>query len=136
MISSKYFKQILVLFAVLIYISSCRVDRIGGINRLNNQQFARKAQKTGYVLLDVRTPAEYDSAHIAGSILMNLKDSLSFIEDLTKLDPSKKYLIYCRSGVRSLKASRALKASGIKKVNDLAGGFKNWTGASDSTFKK
>jgi len=136
MISSKYFKQIFVLFSMLILISSCRINRIDGINRLNNQQFARKAHKAGYVILDVRTPSEYDSAHIAGSILMNLKDSLSFIEDLTKLDPSKKYLIYCRSGVRSLKASRALKASGIKKVNDLQGGFKNWTGTSDSTLKK
>ncbi len=133
MISANYLKGLLGLVLISASFNSCRVDRIDGINRLNNKQFGRKAQRSGFVILDVRTPTEYDSAHMAGSVLMNVKDSLSFIEKLSNLDPSKKYLVYCRSGVRSLKASRALKEAGIKKVNDLAEGFKNWDGPSDST---
>lgn len=131
-----HLKRLFTFISIVFVFSACRVDRIDGINRLNNKQFTRKAAKPGYVILDVRTPVEYDSAHIAGSLLMNIKDSALFAEQLPNLDPRKKYLLYCRSGVRSLKASRALKEAGIKKVNDLATGFKNWDGPSDSTIIK
>ena len=43
-----------------------------------------------------------------------------------KLDKSKIYLIYCRSGNRSSKAATIMDSLGFKKTIDLEGGFLKW----------
>ncbi|MEI8003331.1 MAG: rhodanese-like domain-containing protein, partial [Methanothrix sp.] len=55
------------------------------------------------VILDVRTPQEYGSGHLNGSINLDFK-SPSFTDQIARLDRDKAYLIYCRTGVRSARA--------------------------------
>ena len=52
--------------------------------------------------------------------------SNSFINEISKLDKSKIYLIYCRSGNRSSKAATIMDSLGFKKTIDLEGGFLRW----------
>ena len=65
-------------------------------------------------LLDVRTIPEYKAGHLKDAILIPL-DKLP--ENLSQLPKDKKILVYCRSGNRSVSASRILKSHGYTPVN-------------------
>jgi len=49
-----------------------------------------------FVILDVRTPAEFADEHIENAINLDYY-SETFRDDLNKLDKTKTYLIYCRT---------------------------------------
>lgn len=83
---------------------------------------------SGIVILDVRTPKEFEGGHIAGAVNIDfLADD--FEDHLQKLDKEKKYLVYCMVGKRSEKASELMKNSGFKQVNELMGGYREWSAA-------
>ena len=67
-------------------------------------------------LLDVRTPQEFKSGHLEGATLIPLS---KLEENLDKLNPykEKKIIIYCRSGNRSVSASRILEKHGFTPLN-------------------
>jgi len=73
-------------------------------------------QDENVTLLDVRTPQEFQSGHLPHATLIPL-DRLE--ANLDKLTPYKrqKILVYCRSGSRSLAASRILEKHGFIPVN-------------------
>ncbi len=75
-----------------------------------------------FILLDVRTKAEYDSAHIKGAVNIPLDE----LESATTLDKSAKIVVYCQSGNRSLMAAKKLIENGYLEVYDL-GGIIEWT---------
>jgi len=67
-------------------------------------------------LLDVRTPKEFKSGHLRDAILIPLGRLKT---NLNKLTPykNKKILVYCRSGSRSVAASRILEKHGFTPLN-------------------
>ncbi len=74
-------------------------------------------------LLDVRTPDEFKhDGHIAEAKLIPLGE---LAKNLNMLDKSKKVLVYCRSGSRSVSASRILGNHGFTVVN-MSGGIMAW----------
>jgi hypothetical protein len=75
----------------------------------------------GAVLLDVRTPAEFNAGHIAGASNIDFENQL-FAEEIKKLDPTKTYFVYCRSGNRSGLAVSLMKTQGFTHLVDLKGG--------------
>ncbi|RED48305.1 rhodanese-like domain-containing protein [Seonamhaeicola aphaedonensis] len=76
-------------------------------------------------LIDVRTPKEFEEGHIKNANNIDFY-SETFKEEITKLDPNKTLLLYCRSGGRSGKTSKILQELGFKKVYDLEGGILKW----------
>ncbi len=101
--------------------------------KLYSQQNWQKssASDDNAVILDVRTPEEYNEAHIPGAQLMNVQDPQSFMKSLEKLDKSKNFYVYCRSGKRSNKACLVLDHNGFENVYDLEGGIEAWTGKTE-----
>jgi rhodanese-related sulfurtransferase len=77
------------------------------------------------MILDVRTAQEYCSGHLSGSINLDFR-SASFADELARLDRSKPYLVYCRTGVRSGRATALMKSLGFREIYDLAGGIAGW----------
>jgi len=74
-------------------------------------------------LLDVRTVEEFKKdGHIAGAKLIPLGQLSA---NLKMLDKSKKVLVYCRSGNRSVSASRILESNGFTVIN-MSGGMNEW----------
>ena len=73
----------------------------------------------GAVLLDVRTPDEYNEGHIPGS--KNV--ALQAIERVTEVIPEKEtpVFVYCRSGARSGRAVAAMKQMGYTKAENIGG---------------
>ena len=87
------------------------------------------AEEDGYVILDVRTPEEFQEKHIAGAInIPNEEIGTEPIDQLADLDQL--ILVYCRSGNRSKQASEKLAALGYTNVYEF-GGINDWTGETE-----
>lgn len=80
------------------------------------------------VILDVRTDIEVEEECIPGSVQMNIQNTAVFYEEAKKLDSSKSYYIYCRSGARSAQACMLFNSLGIKNAYNLMGGIMEWEG--------
>ena len=83
-------------------------------------------KENNIILLDVRTEDEFNAGHIENAQLIDVKKS-DFADRIKSLDPEKTYLVYCRSGVRSVKAAVILSDNGFSKVYNLLGGYNAWT---------
>ena len=102
-----------------------QVNNMENISSLYPQDFKsfwESDKQNGAVLIDVRTPAEYDAGHYQDSINIDYYSD-SFRDELNKLDKNKKYYIYCRSGHRSGNALFIMQELGFSNVHDLAGGI-------------
>jgi phage shock protein E len=63
-------------------------------------------------IIDVRTPEEWNTGHLAGAVRMGIADA-DFEAQLATLDPSKDYYIYCRSGNRAGQAIDIMRQKGF-----------------------
>src|SRR5215213_4290478 len=79
-------------------------------------------------LLDVRTPAEYESVHIGGSYNVPL-DTLGEHADGIREDVGVPVVLVCQSGSRSRQAEEALKRAGMPQLHVLEGGLNGWVAA-------
>lgn len=77
-----------------------------------------------YVILDARTQAEYDEAHIPGAILIP-HDTVATAAKDELPDKDRLILVYCRSGNRSKQASQTLADLGYTNVVEF-GGINSW----------
>lgn len=84
---------------------------------------ARKLVDEGRILiLDVRTPMENLQARIKNSIPIPLQELESRIHEIPR---NRSILVYCRSGSRSLMASRILERHGFREVLNLEKGIQD-----------
>jgi len=104
-------------------ISACAQK--GGSNLDVNQVSEMVAENQEIVLIDVRTPEEFQEGHLEGAKLINFYDT-DFQEEIKKLDSAKKYVVYCRSGGRSSKSVSAMKKMGFTDVYNMSGGILAW----------
>ena len=75
----------------------------------------------GVLLLDVREPAEFAGAHLAGSLNVPLARVLA--DERLDLPPHRSIVVVCRSGRRAELAAAALQARGLPEVQVLEGGL-------------
>ncbi len=75
-----------------------------------------------HILIDVRTPEEFASGHIPGSVNIPV-DSLG--QRLSEVPQDKPVVLYCRSGNRSGQAAQILDQAGYSQIYDL-GGIVTW----------
>ena len=83
------------------------------------------ADNPDFIILDVRTPEEYDSGYIEGAINIDY-NSEDFSAQLETLDKDKTYLIYCRTGRRSAGARDVMEELGFREVYNMSGGIVEW----------
>ena len=79
-------------------------------------------------ILDVRTDDGVEEGHIPKSKQIDIYLGQGFIDELQKLDKSKNYYVYCRSGNRSGQACAIMNSIGFENTYNLEGGFMNWEG--------
>ena len=80
---------------------------------------------TGFAVLDIRTPGEFQSGHLPGAILIDLY-SQTFVDQLSRLDKEKTFLIYCRTGNRSTKSLEIFKKLKFQKIYHMSTGIRAW----------
>ena len=128
--SSKFDKEIkrvplaLLIAGVTVLLTACGS---GGtkVTNLNVSDFGSKIKDPSVVILDVRTPAEFQEGHIQSAINIDFEAS-NFESEVNKLDKSNSYAVYCRSGRRSGLATEIMVKSGFKSVFNLTGGIIDW----------
>ncbi|MEV7009399.1 rhodanese-like domain-containing protein [Streptosporangium sp. NPDC051022] len=86
---------------------------------------ALAATDPGVLLLDVRTPAEFETAHIDGAVNLPL-DRLDERMSLLAEDASVAIVIVCQSGGRARTAQAKLTSAGLRRAAVLDGGMNSW----------
>lgn len=76
-------------------------------------------------LIDSREPHEYAEAHLEGGKLVPPALIADEVESHAP-DRSKRTLVYCRSGARSLRAAEQMVAMGYENVASVSGGILEW----------
>lgn len=98
------------------------------IKTVSVEEFKNLLEADGeVVLLDVRTPQEYQEGYIPSAVNVDFWAS-DFDNKIETLDKTAPVLIYCQSGGRSSKALSRMEALGFEEVYELRGGVKAWEG--------
>ena len=126
-------KRFIIFFAALCLLSGCggqgsaQEETVVAAFQQISQEEAKTIMSTNQnaVVLDVRTQEEYDSGHIKGAVLLPV-DAITE-ESAQEVIPAKdtQVLVYCRSGNRSVTASKALAQLGYTEVYEF-GGINTW----------
>jgi len=122
-ISDKLFWVVLILLGLyMLYNKGMILAKFESIN--SKVAYEMIEQNDGNLtILDVRTVDEFKKdGHLVDAKLIPLQ---LLGKNLNMLDKSKKILVYCRSGSRSVSASRILSDAGFTVVN-MSGGIIDW----------
>lgn len=92
-----------------------------------NEALTRQGQagQDEIVLIDVRDKSEWDEGYIPGAVSVP-KGYLELRIEEAVPDKSKKVVLYCAGGVRSLYAGLTLKQMGYEDVISMSGGYGQW----------
>ena len=90
--------------------------------------------KADLTVIDVRTPEEYAAGHLANAINVDVK-AADFSNKIGVHDKNKEYLVYCRTGKRSLQAAEVMKGLGFTNVSNMTGGITQWQADGGATVQ-
>ena len=84
-------------------------------------------ERDDVVVIDVRTPEEYEAGHVEGAVLLDLSGGV-FEERIGDYDRDTTYVLYCRTGNRSAQAAAIMGELGFTDVRD-AGAYEDLAAA-------
>jgi phage shock protein E len=90
-----------------------------------NQQELLGADTSNFVIVDVRTPEEFQQGHVPNAINVPLSKIIENPAILTS-SKGKPIVLYCRSGYRAGKAAEALRKDGHQNLRHLDGDMQAW----------
>lgn len=96
------------------------------MKNIDQEQFIKLSEKGDHIIVDVRRPDECASGIIPGAVMIDIMNRELFMQELMKLDKSKSYLVYCRSGNRSGQACQVMESLGFVDTYNLVGGMLAW----------
>ncbi|MBQ3414274.1 MAG: rhodanese-like domain-containing protein [Clostridia bacterium] len=79
----------------------------------------------GCLVIDVRSPQEYNEWHIRGTVSIPEYEILKKINKYVK-NKNEEIIVCCQSGYRSKKAQKELQKQGFVNVYNLYNGFENY----------
>lgn len=91
---------------------------------VSNQQLKQLIEQ-GAILLDVRSPQEFEEGHLENAISLpeyEIKEKANYV----LLDKQQVIIVYCSTGHRSQKAQKLLQKLGYEKVYNLCNGLENY----------
>ncbi len=94
---------------------------IKSINKEETERLIQEKEKEkNFIILDIRTPGEFQSENIEGAINVDFYAS-DFQQKLAKLKKDNTYLIYCRTGSRTkvaMEIMRQLQFTDVYEVDE------------------
>jgi rhodanese-related sulfurtransferase/glyoxylase-like metal-dependent hydrolase (beta-lactamase superfamily II) len=101
-----------------------RPDLVESTERVSPLMLAEELGGTAPpVLLDVRAPGEWKTAHLDGSVNLPLTQLQQRLEEIPR---DRRVAVTCAGGYRSSIAVSILKKNGVKNLEELAGGMTAW----------
>ena len=99
------------------------------MKNLTQEQWSKEVtENKDAVILDVRTEEEFIEGYIPNAKNIDIYKGQGFLDEVEKLDKSKDYYVYCRSGARSAQACALMKQQGFENASNLMGGITDWEG--------
>ena len=97
---------------------------------VSNDEFAALiASKPGALLLDVRTPEEWEEGHLEGAAHADYwGDEAAFEAAMNAIPRDRPVLVYCAGGGRSGLTAKELIEAGHQEVYNLEDGISGWEG--------
>jgi rhodanese-related sulfurtransferase len=96
------------------------------ITNLTPEEFKEKTEEDkNAVIIDLRTKDEIAKGAIPGAVQIDFLGK-DFDKQMSNLDKSKTYYVYCQGGGRSSDAATYMEKQGFKKVYNLEKGFSAW----------
>jgi len=129
--------KIALLFVVVVFLSSCGVDKKSGASEDSSEsvlatisvdEFEKKLSNAEVQLIDVRTAEEFSGGYLEGATNIDV-NSTDFDAKIAAFDKNKPVTVYCLSGGRSAAAADKLSEMGFKQVYNLDGGIMKWKSA-------
>lgn len=115
------------LLAVLVVLTVFVLSRPSSLptGKISPADYQQQFASTGasHLLIDVRTPEEFATGHLAGAVNISLQ---TLPDRLNEIPHDKPVVLYCRSGNRSNEAFGILNKAGYTNIYDL-GGIISWT---------
>jgi len=122
-------KKLIPFFLSLLILAGCaKSDEYGsGYRQIGmDEAITIMEEENNYIILDVRTPEEFEEKHIPGAV--NIPNEIIGADDIPELaDKDQLILVYCRSGNRSKQASEKLVKLGYTNIVEF-GGINDWPG--------
>ena len=123
----KHVKIPILIILVILFLAGCsqEVSKVGYKQISTEEAVTMMSEEANYIILDVRTPEEYESGHIKDAI--NIPNETIGSNEIAELpDKGQLIMIYCRSGNRSKQASEKLVRLGYTNIVEF-GGINTWT---------
>lgn len=119
------------LFLVVFIATSCAQKRTEGVTYVDVQGAKELIkQKSDLIIVDVRTLSEIEDGTIPEATVIDVKSD-DFQTRIETLDKERDYLVYCRSGRRSERAVKMMKAAGFANLYMMDGGYLAWKDSED-----
>lgn len=120
-------KLFIAALGAILLLTGCGGDKAPAYRQVTPAEAIRLMEsEVDFIVLDVRTQAEYDQGHIPGAICV--PNETIGTEDIPQLpDKMQLILVYCRSGNRSKQAAQKLADQGYTNIVEF-GGILNWPG--------
>ena len=120
-------KLFIAALGAILLLTGCGGDKAPAYRQVTPAEAIRLMEsEVDFIVLDVRTQAEYDQGHIPGAICV--PNETIGTEDIPQLpDKMQLILVYCRSGNRSKQAAQKLADQGYTNHVEF-GGILNWPG--------
>ena len=129
-ISSHVWIAVLIVMVVSGYPTSMQAEKSPTFENIPPETAHELIQKrqggNDFDIIDVRTPQELaGTGYIEHAINIDYR-SETFQNELNKLDKTKTYLIYCRTGGRSSRTLMLMEELGFQDVYNMTGGILQW----------
>ncbi len=95
------------------------------LDNLSPEVFREWMERAGVELLDVRTREEFENSHLSGARNLDYLGE-GFLDELEQLPPDRTYLVYCRTGRRSVRTCTLMRNAGFRNIFHLDGGLLAW----------
>ncbi|MGH8094923.1 MAG: rhodanese-like domain-containing protein, partial [Chthoniobacterales bacterium] len=105
---------------VLGYVKANALRQTEKLPQVSPEELKASLKNNGPLVVDVRTPSEWQSNHIEGARHLPLS---TFAQRAAELPNDCRIAVICGSGYRSSVASSLLQSRGYKEVENVAGGM-------------
>lgn len=93
-----------------------------------NDLINKRKDDPAFHIIDVRSPSEFGTGHIANAENYNVYD-VSFSDNISTFKREDAFFVYCASGSRSKSAITKMKDLGFLELYELSGGITSWKNA-------
>ena len=118
---TRYFFTLLLLISFTVM---AQAQKIVQISSIEVSTLINKDKK--WIVLDVRTPAEFKEGHIKNAVNIDINADDSH-QKIDKLNKNAKYIVHCRSNHRSGLAVEYMSKQGFKTIYQMSDGYTGWS---------